>query len=603
MQADGLIPMAFGDSDGWPAMGTFDIINLRQNGYDFHVGLMAGAEKWTDPKVKAVFETWKDAPARSTRRAPPAGPGRTPRRRWSRRRPACTCSGCSCPSSSRRPARPTSPTSTSSPIRTSGPQYDAEKALDAPIDGFMISANSPTLAADLDAAKAFMEYLAQPATQVAWVSQDKGNIAAAKDADTSGYTALQKKAAELIGGAQRITQFLDRDTNPNFAGPNGMQAFLLDFLKNPEPGPGRLPREDPGASGTPCSPIAPGLARLSGPWPIARVEPVAPATADQSGVAGATAVSAVASRAPGATGRFRRRYSLLTGRDKLVLGLMVGIPLVLDLIFIWGPTIVSFFLSFTNWNGIGSPFDAKVIGIKNYENLFTAYPFFWPALQHNLIWLAWLMFIATPIGILFAVLLDRVGRGTRFYQTVFYLPVVLSLAVIGIIWKLQYAPEQGFINNVLGRTANNNLIDWLGDPSLNLWAALVATSWRHVGYIMVLYLAGLKAFDPTLREAAKVDGANERQTFFRVVFPVMMPINVVIVVITTIEALRAFDIAYIINRGKNGLELLSTLITNNAISESNRLGFGSAIAVVLLVISLGPIVAFLTRMMRDQGQR
>jgi ABC-type sugar transport system permease subunit len=329
-------------------------------------------------------------------------------------------------------------------------------------------------------------------------------------------------------------------------------------------------------------------------------QPVAPATADASGAAGATAVSPVDQ--PGArraTGRFRRRYSLLTGRDKLVLGLMIGIPLTLDLIFIWGPTIASFFVSFTNWNGIGSPFDAKVIGTTNYVNLFTAYPFFWPALFHNLIWLAWLMFIATPIGILFAVLLDRAGRGTRFYQTVFYLPVVLSLAVIGIIWKLQYAPEQGFINNVLGRTANNNLIDWLGDPSLNLWAALVATSWRHVGYIMVLYLAGLKAFDPTLREAAKVDGANERQTFFRVVFPVMMPINVVIVVITTIEALRAFDIAYIINRGKNGLELLSTLITNNAISESNRLGFGSAIAVVLLVISLGPIIAFLTRMMRE----
>ena len=317
-------------------------------------------------------------------------------------------------------------------------------------------------------------------------------------------------------------------------------------------------------------------------------------------MAGASAVAQ-----PGAhraSGQFRRRYSLLTGRDKLVLGLMVGIPLVLDLVFIWGPTIVSFFLSFTNWNGIGSPFDAKVIGTKNYENLFTAYPFFWPALFHNLIWLAWLMFIATPIGILFAVMIDRLVRGTRFYQTVFYLPVVLSLAVIGMIWRLQYAPEQGFINNVLGRTSNTNLIDWLGDPSLNLWAVLVATSWRHVGYIMVLYLAGLKAFDPSLREAAKVDGANERQTFLRVVFPVMMPINVVIVVITTIEALRAFDIAYIVNRGINGLELLSTLITNNAISESNRLGFGSAIAVVLLVISLGPIVAFLTRMMRDNGR-
>jgi multiple sugar transport system permease protein len=323
--------------------------------------------------------------------------------------------------------------------------------------------------------------------------------------------------------------------------------------------------------------------------------------ADRATDGGASALPATTggTGATAVTGRIHRRYSLLTGRDKLVLGLMVGIPLLLDFALIWGPTFVSFLLSFTNWNGIGSPLDAEVIGTKNYESLLTAYPFFWPALQHNLVWLAWLMFIATPVGMFLAVLLDRQIRGTRFYQTVFYLPVVLSLAVIGIIWKLQYAPEQGFINNVLGRTSNDNLIDWLGNPTLNIWAALVATSWRHVGYIMVLYLAGLKAFDPSLREAAKVDGASERQTFFRVVFPVMMPINVVIVVITTIEALRAFDIAYIINRGKNGLELLSTLITNNAISESNRLGFGSAIAVVLLVISLVPILAFLIRMLRE----
>ena len=279
---------------------------------------------------------------------------------------------------------------------------------------------------------------------------------------------------------------------------------------------------------------------------------------------------------------------------------MVGVPLFFDLGLIWGPTLVSVLFSFTNWNGIGAITDKNIIGLKNYESLFTAYPFFWPALQHNLIWLAFLMFIATPLGMFMAVLLDREIRGTRIYQTVFYLPVVLSLAVIGIIWTLQYAPEQGFINNALGRTSNENLIDWLGDPSLNLWAALVATSWRHVGYIMVLYLAGLKSVDPALREAAKVDGASERQTFLRVVFPVMAPINVVIVVVTTIEALRAFDIAYIINGGKNGLELLSTLITNNSISESNRVGFGSAIAVILLLISLGPIILFLTRTMREE---
>jgi multiple sugar transport system permease protein len=298
--------------------------------------------------------------------------------------------------------------------------------------------------------------------------------------------------------------------------------------------------------------------------------------------------------------RGARRYSLLTRRDKLILALMVGIPLFFDLTIIWGTAVASFLLSFTSWHGIGPISGHDIVGLDNYVQLFTGtYPFFWPAVEHNIIWLAFLMFIATPLGILMAVLLDREVRGTRIYQTVFYLPVVLSLAVIGIIWQLMYSADSGFIDSVLRALGNQNPPDWFGDPALNLWAALVAASWRHVGYVMILYLAGLKSFDPSLREAAKVDGASERQTFVHVVFPVMRPINVVIVVITTIEALRAFDLAYIINGGRNGLELLSTLITNNSISESSRVGFGSAIAVVLLVISLGPIVAFLVRTMRE----
>ena len=101
-----------------------------------------------------------------------------------------------------------------------------------------------------------------------------------------------------------------------------------------------------------------------------------------------------------------------------------------------------------------------------------------------------------------------------------------------------------------------------------------------------------------MREAARVDGATEVQTFFGDVLPVMAPINVIIVVITAIEPLRAFDIAFITNQGKNGLELLSILIYNNSISEASLVGFGSAIAVILLLISLVPIVAFLSRVMR-----
>ena len=294
----------------------------------------------------------------------------------------------------------------------------------------------------------------------------------------------------------------------------------------------------------------------------------------------------------------RGRYHVLTRFDRRVLMLMVGIPLLLDVLLIWWPTASSIFLSFTNWDGVGSVTAQNFIGLKNYQFMFSGYTLFWPAFLHNIIWLAWLALIATPLGIFFAVLLDREMSGTGFYQSVFFLPVVLSLVVVGFIWELQFSPTEGFINNAFGLVKSGKLIDWLGNPRINLYSILIAASWRHVGYVMVIYLAGLKSVDPTLREAAKVDGANEIRTFFRVVFPVMAPINVVIAVITAIEALLAFDIAFIVNQGKNGLELLSILITNNSISEASLVGFGSAIAVILLLISLGPIIVFLSRVMR-----
>jgi multiple sugar transport system permease protein/raffinose/stachyose/melibiose transport system permease protein len=298
----------------------------------------------------------------------------------------------------------------------------------------------------------------------------------------------------------------------------------------------------------------------------------------------------------------RRRFSVLTSRDKTLLAVMVGVPLFIFVLLIWVMTAVSVILSFTDWDGVQA---IRFVGIDNYTQLFTTYPFFWPAVAHNVMWLLFFVFIATPIGMLLAILLDRPLRGSAVYQSIFFTPVVLSLAVVGFIWTLQYNALDGFINSALvgtGLVNANNTTDWLGDSSINIWAVLVAASWRHIGYIMVLYLSGLKSVDPSLREAAAIDGANERQTFIHVVFPVMAPINVVIVVVTVIESLRAFDIAYVINHGKNGLELLSILITNNALSEASLIGFGSAIAVVLLTISLVPIVLYLTRVMRSEDQ-
>ncbi|CAN7204562.1 sugar ABC transporter permease [Terrabacter sp. LjRoot27] len=295
-----------------------------------------------------------------------------------------------------------------------------------------------------------------------------------------------------------------------------------------------------------------------------------------------------------ASKRKYRGIDQLSTRDKVVVSLMVVVPTLIVLWLVWLPAIGSVLLSFTNWDGIGPLSGIKSVGLQNYRDIATIYPPFWPAIQHNLIWLAVMFLVATPLGMLFAVLVDRGVAGTRFYQTSIYLPVVLSLALIGFIWQLIYSRDQGLINAITGGTT-----DWYGDPNVNLWAALVAASWRHAGYIMLLYLAGLKGVDPSLREAAKIDGASESQTFFKVVFPVMRPINIIVLVVTFIESLRAFDLVWVINKGRNGLELISTLVTQNVVGEASRIGFGSALATIMLLISSVLVFIYLRIAMKE----
>jgi multiple sugar transport system permease protein len=297
----------------------------------------------------------------------------------------------------------------------------------------------------------------------------------------------------------------------------------------------------------------------------------------------------------------RRRATALSGSDRIVLALMIGVPTVLHLALVWVPTLSSVVLSFSSWDGIGDLSTIKFVGVQNYVDIFTAYPRFWPAVQHNLIWLAFLLVLPTTFGLLLAVLLDRQLKFTRIYQSILYLPVVLALAMVGFIWQLMYEPNLGLVNNVLG-IAKSSPVDWLGNSDINIYAVLVAAGWKHTGYVMLLYLAGLKSFDPSLKEAAALDGANGWQTFWKVTFPVLKPINVIVLVITVIEGLRAFDIVYAINRGRNGLELVSVLITDNIIGESSRIGWGSALAVILLVISLGFIITYLVQVFRREDR-
>ncbi len=288
---------------------------------------------------------------------------------------------------------------------------------------------------------------------------------------------------------------------------------------------------------------------------------------------------------------------------------MVGIPTILHVALIWIPTIASILLSFTSWKGIRFS-DIVWVGTKNYHQIFTVFRInFFQALINNTVLLIFLFVGPTALGILLAYLLDRDIRGSRFFQGVLFTPVVLSIAVTGFIWKsVIYSTDNGLATQLFGR---GHSVDWLGNQSFlipigdnfgvsrNFIAILVAIAWRHTGYIMVLYLAGLKSVDGSLREAALLDGSNEWQVFRHVIFPALKPINVVVAVITVIEALRAFDIIYVLKTPRK-TEVLSILTTNNLLGEGGgNVGRGSAYATILFVLCFGFVIWYVTHHYRS----
>ncbi|WP_330467676.1 extracellular solute-binding protein [Streptomyces longwoodensis] len=225
MKKDGLVPIAFGDKDAWPAMGTFDQINFRVNGYDFHVQLMAGKASWTDAKVKAVFDhwteilpyhqdgfmgrTWQDAA--QTLVAKKAGMyvlGSFVGQQFTNKADLDDLDFFAFPEIN--------------------PTYGQE-TVEAPTDGFMVS-KSPK---NHDGVVKLLEFLGTPAAEEIYLKGDPSVVAASAKASTASYTPLQKKAFEMISGAKSLTQFMDRDSRPDFTS-TVMQPGLQKFLQNPK---------------------------------------------------------------------------------------------------------------------------------------------------------------------------------------------------------------------------------------------------------------------------------------------------------------------------------------------------------------------------------
>ncbi len=270
--------------------------------------------------------------------------------------------------------------------------------------------------------------------------------------------------------------------------------------------------------------------------------------------------------------------------------------LLLYLTWIIAPTLYTFYLSLTNWDGISA---ARYVGFINFERLFTKDKIFIESLINNVRWLAIFITVPTTLGLLMAMVFNTEMWGSRFYKISLYLPLVLSLPVIGLIWSWVYNPRLGLINSFLTGIGVADPPGWLGERELAIWCVIVAAVWRQVGYVMILYLAGLKNIDPTLVDAARVDGADRWNLFRHVILPLLAPVTTIVIVISIIDSLRAFDLVAVMTRGGQSTQVLANFMYIEAFNNY-RMGYAAAIAVVLFAISLVFILFYLSTVIKDE---
>lgn len=268
-------------------------------------------------------------------------------------------------------------------------------------------------------------------------------------------------------------------------------------------------------------------------------------------------------------------------------------------IFTFIPILETFRSSFFDWNGYYA--EKTFVGFQNYVNLFSD-PLFLKAISNNLVFIIFYSIIPILIGLFLSAILTGTDLpGFSFFRTVLFLPQVISMVVVGVIWRWMFNPVSGPINQFLSLVGLDSWRQaWLGSFQFALPAVGSIGSWVQYGYCMVLFLAGIQRIPTEQYEAADLDGANAFNRFIYITIPGLRSEIGVAMITTMISALRVFDLIYATTKGGPGETTLVTgfLIYRSAILN-NRIGYGAAIATVLTVIIL--LLSFLIR--RFMGNR
>ncbi|MBY3222704.1 carbohydrate ABC transporter permease [Rhizobium laguerreae] len=280
--------------------------------------------------------------------------------------------------------------------------------------------------------------------------------------------------------------------------------------------------------------------------------------------------------------------------DPRVQALILLVPaLAIYAVFALYPMLNVVILSFQKWNGLDP--NRQFLGIANYSAIFTKDPVFWVAFRNTVIWTMMSLIFPPMVGLLLALSLNQKIFGRNGLRAIFYLPVIIAPIAVATMWKWMYDPFFGLFSQLLTSWGMQGWIkDWLGNRDIALYSVFVAYLWQTVGFSMVLFLAGLQNVSQTLVEAARIDGAGRWKVFKHVTLPALRPTITIVLVLSVISSLKAFDIVYGLTGG--GPAQSTQMLALWAFTQAMQIfdfGRGAAISVVLLLITMAVVIPYL----------
>jgi trehalose/maltose transport system permease protein len=283
-------------------------------------------------------------------------------------------------------------------------------------------------------------------------------------------------------------------------------------------------------------------------------------------------------------GASQRRRSKGVPERRLAIMMVAPSMVLIAIVAVW-PIVYAIWLSLHEYSVrvAGLSRWAGPLGLRNYSNALSN-PDWWAALEHTLIFTVVSVFFELLIGLGMALCMHEAFKGQSLLRTVVLVPWAVLTVVTAVMWRTMFVSPYGFINTILGTKTV-----WLGSEPQALIVIIIADVWKTAPFMALLILAGLQVIPGEIYEAAKVDGASTWQRFSRITLPLLMPAILVALIFRTLDALRIFDLPYVLTQGQNGTSTLST-IAQEAFATNRIYGLGAAMAVLTFIVVM--IVSF-----------